>query len=72
MSASVRFNGPKAEAIDLKPLFNSKDFQLGWDLRVRTSYEVASDGRFLFAIPVDEPDARPIVAVADWTAGLPR
>jgi len=63
--SSIEVSQPRA-------LFGSKDFQLGWDLRTRTSYEVASDGRFLFAVPVEETDARPIVAVVDWTAGLPR
>jgi hypothetical protein len=72
MAAPVRISGTAAEVLEPKPLFNSKDFQLGWDLRVRTTYEVAADGRFLFAVPVDEPDARPIVAVVDWTAGLAR
>jgi Tol biopolymer transport system component len=72
MAASVRITGTTAEIPPPKPLFNSKDFQLGWDLRVRTTYEVASDGRFLFAVPVEAPDARPIVAVVDWKAGLPK
>jgi serine/threonine protein kinase len=72
MAAPVRLSGATAEVSAAKPLFHSNDFQLGWDLRVRTTYEVASDGRFLFAVPVEEPDARPIVAVVDWTSGLPR
>jgi dipeptidyl aminopeptidase/acylaminoacyl peptidase len=68
MAAPVRRNGTNAEVLEPKPLFFSKDFLLGWDLRTRTTYEVTSDGRFLFAVPVDEPDARPVVAVVDWTA----
>jgi Tol biopolymer transport system component len=72
IAVPVRISGSTAEVLEPKLLFNSKDFQLGWDLRVRTTYEVASDGRFLFAVPVDEPDARPIIAVVDWTAGLVR
>jgi hypothetical protein len=58
--------------LEAKPLFFNKDFQVGWDLRVRTTYEVDSDGRFLFALPLGEPDARPVVAVVDWTAELPQ
>jgi eukaryotic-like serine/threonine-protein kinase len=72
MAAPVRRNGTSLEVLQAKPLFGNKDFQLHWDLRVRTSYEVDSNGRFLFAFPVDEPDARPVVAVVDWTAGLPK
>ena len=72
MAAPVRWNGtsPSAEVLEPKPLFFGKDFLLGWDLRTRTTYEVAADGRFLFAVPVDEPDARPVVAVVDWAATL--
>jgi Tol biopolymer transport system component len=72
MAAAVRLTGAAAEVSEPKPLFGNKDFQLSWDPRVRTSFDVTADGRFLFAVPVEEPDARPIVAVVDWTAGLPR
>jgi Tol biopolymer transport system component len=72
MAAPVRLSGASAEVFPPKALFASKDFELGWDLRVRTSYEVSADGRFLLAVPVEEPDARPIVAVIDWATGLPR
>jgi len=51
--------------LEAKPLFFNKDFQVGWDLRVRTTYEVDSDGRFLFAVPLGEPDARP--SSPSWT-----
>ena len=66
----MRWNGTNAEALEPTALFFRKDFLLGWDLRTRTTYEVASDGRFLFAVPVDEPDTRPVVAVVDWAAAL--
>jgi hypothetical protein len=72
MAAPVRLSEQSAEISAPKPLFTSKDFQLGWDLRVRTFYEVSADGRFLLAVPVEDPDARPIVAVVDWATGLPR
>jgi Tol biopolymer transport system component len=72
MAAPIRWNESNAEVLEPKPLFFSKDFLLGWDLRTRTTYEVASDGRFLFAVPVDEPDARSVVAVVDWAAPLTR
>ena len=72
MAAPVRVNGLTAEVLEPKPLCASKDFQLGWDLRMWTSYEVDSAGRFLFAVPVDDPDARPVVAVVNWTTGLAR
>jgi serine/threonine protein kinase len=70
MAASVRVNGQTAEVSEPKMLFGSRNFQLSWDPRVRTTYEVTADGRFLFAVPIEEPDARPVVAVVDWTAGL--
>jgi serine/threonine protein kinase len=72
MAAPVRPVGGALQISEPSPLFASKDFQLGWDLRARTTYEVSSDGRFLFAVPVDEPDARPVVAVVDWAAPLAR
>jgi hypothetical protein len=70
MAAAVRLHEDTAEVLDTKPLFSNKDFRLGWDPRVRTTYEVSVDGRFLFPLPVDERDARPLVAVVDWAAGL--
>jgi Tol biopolymer transport system component len=70
MAASVRLHETTAEVLDTKPLFANRDFRLGWDPRVRTTYEVSADGRFLFPLPLEEADARPIVAVVDWAAGL--
>jgi Tol biopolymer transport system component len=72
MAASVRLTESVAEVLEPKPLFASPNFDLGWDPRVRTSYEVSSDGRFLFAVPVEETEVRPLMAVVDWAAGLPR
>ncbi len=72
MASTVRSIGDSAEPGPPKVLFRSEGFRWGWGNRNLSSYEVAADGRFLVSVPAEEPGARPIVAVLDWTAGLPR
>ena len=50
----------------------AEGFRWTWGTRSQSSYEVGPDGNFLVSVPAEEPGARPVVAVLDWSAGLPK
>jgi hypothetical protein len=52
-----------------RPLFETDVIPL---LEMRNHYDVSSDGRFLFAIPLQKTSAPTINAVVNWTADLKR
>jgi Tol biopolymer transport system component/predicted Ser/Thr protein kinase len=60
--------GPQFEAGIPKPLFDVRT--AGLDLRSASVYDVAEDGRFLIAVPVEQGGTTPITVVVNWQAGL--
>jgi Tol biopolymer transport system component len=72
MAASIVLGGETPKVSDPRPLFGNEALRWNWGNRNQASYEVASDGRFLVAVSAEDPGARPVVAVLDWTAGLPK
>ncbi|MFN2385494.1 MAG: hypothetical protein ABR576_04305 [Thermoanaerobaculia bacterium] len=72
MEAAVRSLGDSVEVGQPRPLFEHEALRWTWGNRNQTSYEVASGKRFVLAVSAEEPGARPVIAVLDWTAGLPK
>ena len=70
MAADVRFNGAEIAVGAPQPLFQTNVQQ---DRVTRNTYAASVDGqRFLVLSPVVDPNASPLVAVLNWTAGLAR
>ena len=64
MAVDIRGTGANPEPGIPQPLF---EVRLGTN---NPAFDVSSDGRFLFATPVEQTSAAPITVVVNWQAGL--
>ena len=70
MSVAVRESGTQFAIVEERPLFQTNAEQ---DRAIRNHYTASPDGqRFLVLSPLVDPNASPLVAVLNWTAGLKR
>ena len=66
MSVEIKGTGTNPEAAVPQPLFDVRPAQ------GNPGFDVAKDGRFLIATPVEQTSAAPITVVVNWLAGLKR
>jgi serine/threonine protein kinase len=71
MSVELKQVSGKLVASLPRPMFRTNAIPLV-EMRMRNHYDVSSDRRFLFAIPVEKSSASTITAVVNWTADLKR